>query len=664
MKALKDVLTSFEDKYYIKNVLNKAKVIQDIDRYDEDLIMALLNDETVKKHYSKQIGEYTIVETNKLIETFEMDDYWMDSYTKYSKKIGLTVNGRFLDESTNVILDFPYKDTILKAGMSKEDIEKEDLMPNEPFYNEVIAAEEIDTLLDKKILVNAKRYTAKGVEDAVDFDEEDNLILKGNNLLALHSLKEKYTGKVKLIYIDPPYNTGNDSFQYNDRFNHSSWLTFMKNRLEIAKELLSDNGVITIQCDYHQNSYLRILMDELFGINNYVSEVSIQMSSPSGPKMATIKSSIPKLKDSLLIYSKGNFEVNIQPYKPKDKWDKEYSKILMNFTQNDRMRLDEDIKQKNYERAKTIIESARLSTLTKEFPDQKNNIDWLKDNAWRIVADKQNTGLDNLLAKSEPFWSGDVSVAKSARGNFFLFRTDKDFGSDTRVEIVFANNNLNEHTGDLWTDISTSGGFSEEGGVNFPTAKKPEKLLKRIIEMFTDHNDTVLDFFMGSASSQAVAMKLNRKFIGIEQMDYIEEKSVTRLKNVIKGEQTGISKEVNWQGGGSFVYAELMEKSRGYLQGVLEADDTDSLKRIYQLMLENVDLDFRVDLEQVQEMLKDAISLEEKKQLLIKVIDKNQLYYNYSEMDDRKVCDLISAHDYAFNQSFYGEEDGYGEENI
>src|SRR5699024_185733 len=204
---------------------------------------------------------------------FEMDDYWMDSYTKYSKKIGLTVNGRFLDESTNVVLDFPYKDTVLKAGMSKEDIEKEDFLPNEPFYNEIIAAEEIDTLLDKKVLVNAKKYTSDGVEEAVEFNEEDNLILKGNNLLALHSLKENYAKKVKMIYIDPPYNTGNDSFHYNDSFNHSSWLAFMFNRLEIAKKLLNNTGSLWINIDDDEAHYLKIICDEIFGRNNFVTNI-------------------------------------------------------------------------------------------------------------------------------------------------------------------------------------------------------------------------------------------------------------------------------------------------------------------------------------------------------------------------------------------------------
>ena len=167
---------------------------------------------------------------------------------------------------------------------------------------------------------------------------------------------------------------------------------------------------------------------------------------------------------------------------------------------------------------------------------------------------------------------------------------------------------------------------------------------------------------MGSATTQAVAMKMNRRFIGIEQMDYINTVSVPRLQKVMEGEQGGISKEVEWQGGGSFVYAELMEKSKGYLHDVRYASNSDQLNTIYQLMLENVDLDFRADLESVQTMLKDTISLEDKKRLLIKVIDKNQLYYNYDEIEDKNVRELISDTDYIFNHSFY-EEDGDGQKD-
>ena len=205
--AIKHVLQQFGDKYFIEDVVNKSKVIQDLDGYDAPLLESFISNETIKKNFTIDIAGNIVMQTNKLIELFEADEYWQDSYTKYSKKIGLTAGGKFIDESTDVVLDFPYKGTVLRASMSKEDTDKDDLRPDEPFLNEVIAKEEIDVLLDEKILVNAKKYDENGVHDINSFDEDDNLIMKGNNLLALHTLKEKYAGKVKMIYIDPPYNT-------------------------------------------------------------------------------------------------------------------------------------------------------------------------------------------------------------------------------------------------------------------------------------------------------------------------------------------------------------------------------------------------------------------------------------------------------------------------
>src|SRR5699024_6975470 len=271
--AIKHALQQFGEKYFIEDVVHKSKVIQDLDGYDAPLLEAFISNETIKKNFTIDIAGNIVMQTNKLIELFEADEYWQDSYTKYSKKIGLTAGGKFIDESTDVVLDFPYKDTVLKASMSKEDTDKDDLRPDEPFLNEVIAREEIDVLLDKKILVNPKKYDENGVHDIDSFDENDNLIMKGNNLLALHTLKERYAGKVKMIYIDPPYNTGKDSFNYNDRFNHSSWLTFIKNRLEIAWELLSLDGTIWISIDDYESHYLKVLADNVFGRENFLNEV-------------------------------------------------------------------------------------------------------------------------------------------------------------------------------------------------------------------------------------------------------------------------------------------------------------------------------------------------------------------------------------------------------
>src|SRR5690625_2991310 len=248
--AIKHALQQFGEKYFIEDVVHKSKVIQDLDGYDAPLLEAFISNETIKKNFTIDIAGNIVMQTNKLIELFEADEYWQDSYTKYSKKIGLTAGGKFIDESTDVVLDFPYKDTVLKASMSKEDTDKDDLRPDEPFLNEVIAKEEIDVLLDKKILINAKKYDENGVHEVDSFDENDNLIMKGNNLLALHTLKEKYAGKVKLVYIDPPYyfrkRLSGDAFKYNSNFKLSSWLVFLKNRLQVARELLAVDGSLWI----------------------------------------------------------------------------------------------------------------------------------------------------------------------------------------------------------------------------------------------------------------------------------------------------------------------------------------------------------------------------------------------------------------------------------
>lgn len=196
------------------------------------------------------------------------------------------------------------------------------------------------------------------------------------------------------------------------------------------------------------------------------------------------------------------------------------------------------------------------------------------------------------------------------------------------------------------------------------TTPKPEKLLRRIITLGSNEKDLVLDFFMGSATTQAVAMKMHRRFIGIEQMDYINTISVPRLQKVIAGEQGGISKAVKWQGGGSFIYAELMEKDQGYIRDLQNAENMDELMNVYSRMKQNGDIDFRVDLNKFEASLKagELPSLEDRKKELIKIIDKNQLYYSYSDIDDESVRDLVTDTDYEFNKSFYSSNNEKGEE--
>ena len=277
---------------------NKTYLYQLLENYDKELMELLISDKEIKNTYFEKIGDIYIFKYEDFRSLLDMND--LDgSFTSFSKQIGLSNKGKYLSEATDYVLDWPYKDCILEGGMSSEEHNENYIYPDhieksstfdkssgsiifesesynfrigqkrrqEIFYNNIIAKKEIDKLLDKKAFKNFIKYTADGETKVENFDInsegfiKDNLIIKGNNLLAMESLKEQFSGKVKCIYIDPPYNTGSDSFAYNDRFNHSTWLTFMKNRLSVAREFLSDQGVIYVQCDNNEQGYLKVLMD-------------------------------------------------------------------------------------------------------------------------------------------------------------------------------------------------------------------------------------------------------------------------------------------------------------------------------------------------------------------------------------------------------------------
>ncbi|WP_214735323.1 site-specific DNA-methyltransferase [Exiguobacterium sp. s154] len=615
-KEIRSILEKFGDKYFIEGNLNKSKVIQDLDRYDKGLLETFISNETIKGNFTIDINGNIVVQINKLIELFEADEYWQDSYTKYSKKIGLTSSGKFIDESTDVVLDFPYKDTVLKASMSKEDTDKDDLKPDEPFLNEVIAKEEIDVLLDKKILVNAKKYDKDGVREVKNFNNDDNLIIKGNNLLALHTLKDKFFGKVKMIYIDPPYNTENDSFKYNDNFNHSTWLIFMKNRLKIAKDFLSEDGVIFINTDEVEQAYLRVLSDEIFGRSNFVGDVIWKKRRGGGNDSRYMALD----HDYIAVYAK-NKSKDIHIKKWRIPYEIEYLKRYSEY--------DEKINKRYY-----------WDTLSRDGLQNPIVVELDCPDGSKITLNSQKSKA-TILKEIE---SGEVRITRTRNGWSVQHRVYQPEGKVLR-SIIDEDKALNAIAKDEISKLFDTNVFSNP---------KPEKLLSMFMNMVTEENDIVLDFFMGSSTTQAVAHKMNRRYIGIEQMDYINTVSVPRLQKVIEGEQGGISKDVDWQGGGSFVYAELMEKNRGFLNSIRDAENQSTLHKVFDFMLKEAEIDFKVDLEKVKDTLHE-LSLDDQKRTLIKIIDKNQLYYNYSEIDDENVRDLISDNDYAFNKSFYVE---------
>lgn len=638
---VRDVLNGFDDKYLNNGKLKRNKIIEDLDAYDKQLMTALLSDQLIHQTYTKKLAGVEIFEVNQFIQMLEFKEYWEDSYTKYSNKIGLTAGGRFIDESEDVVLDFPFKDTVLKAGMSKEDLDKGETA-DEPFLNEVIAKPEIDELLEPKVFVNAKRYDADGEHEADSFTDTDNLVIKGNNLIALHSLKKRYAGKVKLIYLDPPYyfdkTKPTDAFSYNSNFKLSTWLTFMKNRLEVCKQLLSEQGVVAVSIGEDGQAYLKLLMDDVFGHNNFV-ETFLWRNTDNA--------------DSISKKSRSGIEY-IHAYEVDKNLRKQW--IGKESENGDAPLLN------NGNGITTKIFPAK--SIRFKIPDgiyskgQYPSLELLND------LTVKNSYNDNEVALKGHFkWGQDTIYEELEKGTYFIVKT-KNFS------IRFQRKNASMMAPEKWVDnrylskiygIGTNEDASahiKKLGLDFSNPK-PESLVAFLIRAVTNEKDIVLDFFMGSATTQAAAMKMHRQFIGIDQMDYINTTSVPRLQKVIEGEQGGISKDVNWQGGGSFVYAELMEKDGGFIRDVEKAANTTELLDVFDRMKNTADFDFRVDLDKFEAELNTFESLADQKRELLRILDKNQLYYNYANIDDADVRDLIADHDYKFNQSFYrnGGED-------
>lgn len=655
MQQIKAILKEFP-QYWDGEELQRSIVIDDLKSYDALLISALLKNQKIRENYSVKAGDVVIFKVQEFIDILRYKDYWADSYTQYANTIGLASEGKYLQYNTDVVLDFPYKDCVLEGGMTKEDVGKEEV-----FYNEVIARDEIDTLLAPKAFVNVKKYDADGEHETDSFSDEDNLIIKGNNLLALHSLKERYAGKVKMIYIDVPYNTEGDSFKYNDRFSRTTWLTFIKNRIEVAKELLSENGVFLIQISFHQYPYLRVLLDDkqILGEDCHLLDITSLVRHPD--RTLTGDKEFNDVTEFTLVYSKNkDFKM---PKKEIQKTNKDYI-YSVDFSDN-----PSEIKYLGNKKIEIYLPDK--VKIVKQKPHDRG----LKTTSIRGSIREKNSSGRFYVSYIEPL------INEYPNGTFFKV---PDMGDDYLDYRIFSTPKEGLKNGYYFQGMPQSSTITKkpypnfidfvqeynlvnnEGVYEFRNGKKPEKYIKYYMEMFSSKNDIVLDFFMGSATTQAVAMKMNRRFIGIEQMDYIHTVSVPRLQKVIEGEQGGISKDVNWQGGGSFVYAELMELNQVFMNKIDQSATKEDLAALWEELANNADLNFQLDKEKLTAELVKAhdeeagsltfndLTFEEQKEIFKQALDKNQLYVPYSEIEDKKV--VLSDNDKAFNHSFYSNK--------
>ncbi|CAC9958544.1 Type III restriction-modification system methylation subunit (EC 2.1.1.72) [uncultured Gammaproteobacteria bacterium] len=648
LETLLKTLDKFTDK---EGILLKQNIKHHAEQFDSELIKLLLNNKTTKAHFFDAIDEATIFNYRKFIDYIDDKNFLIDSYTKFANKVGLTISNKHMQQINEVVLSFPFKDCVLEGGQSKDDEKRKEI-----FFNEVLANDEINRLLDKKVITSAKKYTKDGASDEINFKRDenglikDNLIIKGNNLLALHTLKSNFAGKVKLIYIDPPYNTGNDSFNYNDNFNHSTWLTFMKNRLEVARDLLSDDGVIFVQCDDNEQAYLKVLMDEIFGreefVCNMIWEKKTGASDAKEIAVITEFSILYSKNKNNLSFTKNTKSYDVNRYKLQD----EYVKIRGNY-------YIDNLDRGGLQYSDSLNFGIKCPDGSISFPNGRKsyfNDGWI----WK-------------WSKNKIIWA--------IENNFLEFRRSKDKKSGWSVcyknylKVDNKNNPISRsapHKNLIQGVLNTHASLEIIkifGEKNF-SHPKPEELLQRIIELSTKKGDLVLDYHLGSGTTCAVAHKMGRQYIGIEQMDYIEDIAVKRMQKVI-GKKTkkdgellervdfdngGISKSVDWQGGGEFIYFELDKYNQAFIEKIAKVNEKNILK-LYDDIIEKAFLNYDVESEKLKDKKQDfkALNLGDKKEFLFSILNKNQLYKNLSEINDKDL--QVDENVKALNKGFYNE---------
>jgi DNA (cytosine-5-)-methyltransferase len=608
-------LLKTESKYTSKDgKLLKTSVYNDIMTMNEQLLSLLLSDELVKERFFKNINGTLIFDKQKFAWFIESKEFLPDSYTRYINKIGLTHNGNYISKSNDVVLDFPYKDCVLEGGQDKDDQKRKEI-----FYNEIIASEEINRILAPKVFTKAKRYSKNGVEENITFNDDDNLIIKGNNLIVLSSLLRRYEGKVKCIYIDPPYNTGNDSFNYNDSFNHSTWLIFMKNRLELARKFLKNDGVIFVSLDDREAHYCKVLMDDIFGSDNYLNDI-IWNSTKSVTNTAII--SVSHTHTLVYFKNKDYFVKNRTEFRVKDSGE--------GFSNPD-----------NDSRGPWKADPFQVGG-------------WRPNQQYEIVNPK--TG-KVYLPNEGCSWKNDYDKFQELlKDNRIIFGATGESGPQ-RKRFLYEAKERGKVVKTIWDDAGTTTNGTQHlkklFGKNVFSNPKPEQFIKKILELSTKEGDLVLDYHLGSGTTCAVAHKMRRKYIGVEQMNYIESITLERMKKVILGEKGGISEETKWNGGGTFVYCEILEDAKNLMKMIDDSNESniDGLKKLIytderiipyvnRYELENLDFEF------------EQLDFDEKKIVLKKLINKNKLYVNDSDIDDSRYN--VSENDKKFTSSFYG----------
>lgn len=613
--------------------LLKNQIVEDALSIQPLLVKELLGNEKMKKVFFTDVEGVMVFDKIKFQRFVSDTQFLGGSYTMFKNKIGLAnENGRFVSESREVVLSWPYKDCMLEGGQTKEDAKR-----NEVFWNETLAPDEVNRLTEPKVFSNFKRYDKEGEHQVDHLSDNDNLIIKGNNLLALHSLKKKYAGQVKLIYIDPPYyfrkKLSTDTFKYNSNFHLSTWLTFMRDRLECAKHLLAPSGTIWIHMGDEGMHYLKLVADQVFGINHFIG--TLPRRTRNG------KSDVPfnfsQDFDWLLVYT------NV-----------EESQAVMGRAVERKYYTTEDYPGKPW----------RLADLTKQTTAKE------RENSFFTMVDPK-TGKEYPPSEKRTWCITKETFDSHYKRGYIVFPDDYDFLKITKpysrkfkyedeangkLSSIISDCQIQQFLKSLLYDCKNEIGNNEIndlfGRDEFDYAK-PENLIKIIMEAVTNEGDLVMDFFSGSGTTVAVAHKLGRKYIGCEQIDHQIELTVNRLNEVICGEQGGVSKSIGWQGGGSFVYCELSKANGKFADEIENAETTGQLMDIWNRMKATDYLNYKVDVKEVDANVADfeGLNLDNQKRFLIECLDKNLLYVPLSDIDSNEYG--VTDEDKRLTREFY-----------
>ena len=624
--AVIDVLKEDERFFSQSGDLLRNAVVEASNKMDAKLIKELYKNAVTREKFFTDADGIAVFDKTGFGWVINNREFLPDSYTRYKNKIGLVNNkGEYISNSNDVELVFPYKDCILEGGQTKDDQKR-----NEIFYNETLAPDEVDRLLYPKVLTNAKRYTDDGVQNITEISDEDNLIIKGNNLLAISSLLKKYENKIKCVYIDPPYNpTSNaNTFCYNNTFNRSTWLVFMKTRLELAKRFLTGDGVLVVAIDKNEQPRLQILIEELFP--EYDVDCITVIHNPRGTIGTNFSYThefaifvTPKGKKTICNRTLAEDEIEWAPLR---NWGSESKRT--------------DAKNCFYP---IIIENGEIigfgDVSSDDFhPEQTEFVD---GKYYVYPIDVKGVERKWRYARQTV-----ESIQKMLRAKKTKTGYDVEFGKDFGVYKT------------VWTDSrydASVNGTKLLKNVLPDTKFTYPKSIWNVVDCVNsvvkdDKNAIILDFFGGSGTTGHAVMEINkdggnRKFILVEQMDYIETDTLPRNISVMKSIATN----------SSIVYFELLKLNQNYVDAIEEATTDEELTKLYSDILETGFISYKVNPKDIDTKSEDFIelSIEGKKKLLMELLDKNQLYVNYCDIDDETYG--ISEEDKAFTKSFYEE---------